>query len=82
MKEPAQTLIGELEREVSALAGRVLFPGAGPDAAGAFQAAMGRWRRRPGWRLSWRRTTAACSGPTSKLLTLDEAAQRRRAVRA
>ena len=36
MREPAQTLVGELERIVSALPDAVLFPGMGPDGARRF----------------------------------------------
>ena len=41
MKEPAQTLIGEIERAVSTLPDAVLFPGLGPDGSRKFTAAMG-----------------------------------------
>ena len=41
MREPAQTLVGELERIVSALPDAVLFPGLGAEGQRRFAAAMG-----------------------------------------
>jgi tetratricopeptide (TPR) repeat protein len=41
MKEPAQTLIGDVERVVSTLPDAVLFPGLGAEGPRRFQAAMG-----------------------------------------
>jgi len=41
MKEPARTLIGEIERVVSALPDTVLFQGLGADGLQRFQAIMG-----------------------------------------
>ena len=63
MRDPAQTLLGELERIVSALPGRVAVSGPGRGRAARFEAAMG-CRRRRAWRRSWRRTTAASWRPT------------------
>jgi len=41
MKEPARTLIGEIERVVSALPDTVLFQGVGAEGLQRFQAIMG-----------------------------------------
>jgi tetratricopeptide (TPR) repeat protein len=76
MVDPAKTLIGELEREVSALPGASLFPGAGSDAAARFQAAMGRWAP-PGFAAFLSAHDGGVLGSDIKILTLVEAAQRR-----
>jgi tetratricopeptide (TPR) repeat protein len=76
MVDPANTLIGELEREVSILPGASLFPGAGSDAAGRFHSAMMRWPP-PGFAAFLSAHDGGILGPDIKLLTLAEAAQRR-----
>src|SRR5215471_3009271 len=76
MVDPAKTLIGELEREVSALPGASLYPGAGSDAATRFLAAMG--RKAPGGFAAFVSAHDGGSlGPEIKILTLAESAQRR-----
>jgi tetratricopeptide (TPR) repeat protein len=76
MVDPAKTLIGELEREVSALPGASLFPGAGSDAAVRFQSAMGRWAP-PGFAAFLSAHDGGVLGPEIKILTLAESTQRR-----
>ncbi len=76
MVDPAKTLIGELEREVSSLPGASFFPGAGSDAAARFQAAMGRWAP-PGFAAFLSAHDGGVLGSDIKILTLAEAAQRR-----
>ncbi len=76
MVDPAKTLIGELEREVSALPGASLFPGAGSDAAARFQVAMGRWAP-PGFAAFLSAHDGGVLGSEIKILTLAESAQRR-----
>jgi len=76
MVDPANTLIGELEREVSALPGASLFPGAGSDAAARFQSAMGRWAP-PGFAAFLSAHDGGVLGSEIKILTLAESAQRR-----
>jgi tetratricopeptide (TPR) repeat protein len=76
MVDPAKTLIGELEREVSALPGASLFPGAGSDAATRFQSAMGRWAP-PGFAAFLSAHDGGVLGPEIKILTLAESTQRR-----
>lgn len=76
MVDPAKTLIGELEREVSALPGASLFPGAGSDAAVRFQSAMGRWAP-PGFAAFLSAHDGGVLGSEIKILTLAESAQRR-----
>ncbi len=76
MVDPAKTLIGELEREVSALPGASLFPGAGSDASTRFQAAMGRWAP-PGFAAFLSAHDGGVLGSDIKILTLAESAQRR-----
>src|ERR1700748_773330 len=76
MVDPAKTLIGELEREVSALPGASLFPGAGSDAAARFQAAMGRWAP-PGFAAFLSAHDGGVLGAEIKILPLAESTQRR-----
>ena len=76
MVDPAKTLIGELEREVSALPGASLFPGSGSDAATRFHSAMGRWAP-PGFAAFLSAHDGGVLGSDIKLLTLVESAQRR-----
>jgi len=76
MVDPANTLIGELEREVSFLPGASLSPGAGAGAARSFQAVMGR-RPPPGFAAFLTAHDGGVLGPDIKLLSLEEAAQRR-----
>ena len=76
MVDPAKTLIGELEREVSALTSASLYPGAGSDAAARFHAAMGRWAP-PGFAAYLSAHDGGVLGPDIKLFTLAESAQRR-----
>ena len=75
MKEPARTLIGEIERVVSALPDAVLFRGASPDALARFQAVMG-MAPPPGLAAFLAVHDGGLLGPETKLLTMDEALAR------
>jgi tetratricopeptide (TPR) repeat protein len=75
MREPAQTLIGEVERVVSALPDAVLFPPLGADGARRFVAAMG-VPPPPGLAAFLAAHDGGLLAPDAKLLTLDEAAAR------
>jgi tetratricopeptide (TPR) repeat protein len=75
MKEPARTLIGEIERVVSALPDAVLFRGAGPDWLGRFQAVM-RVAPPPGLAALLDAHDGGLLGPETRLLTVDEAVAR------
>src|SRR6266700_215665 len=76
MVDPAKTLIGDLEREVSALPGASLYPGAGSDAATRFLAAMGR-KAPSGFAAFLSAHDGGSLGADIKILTLAESAQRR-----
>ena len=75
MREPAQTLVGELERIVSALPDAVLFPGMGPDGARRFAAAMG-VPPPPGLATFLAAHDGGLLASDTRLLTIDEAAAR------
>jgi tetratricopeptide (TPR) repeat protein len=75
MKEPARTLIGEIERVVSALPDAVLFRGAAPDGLARFQAVMG-VAPPPGLAAFLAAHDGGVLGPETRLLTMDEAAGR------
>jgi tetratricopeptide (TPR) repeat protein len=75
MKEPARTLIGEIERVVSALPDAVLFRGASPEALARFQAVMG-MAPPPGLAAFLAAHDGGLLGPETKLLTMDEAVAR------
>src|SRR6185312_15509424 len=75
MKEPARTLIGEIERVVSALPDAVLFRGASPDGLTRFQAVMG-MAPPPGLAAFLAAHDGGLLGPETKLLTMDEALAR------
>jgi tetratricopeptide (TPR) repeat protein len=75
MKEPARTLIGEIERVVSALPDAVLFRGASADALARFQAVMG-MAPPPGLAAFLAVHDGGLLGPETKLLTMDEALAR------
>ena len=75
MKEPAQTLIGEDERVVSALPDAVLFPGSGGDGLRRFEAAMGA-PPPPGLAAFLAAHDGGVLGSEVRLLTLEEAAGR------
>jgi tetratricopeptide (TPR) repeat protein len=75
MKEPARTLIGEIERVVSALPDAVLFRGASPDGLARFQAVMG-MAPPPGLAAFLSAHDGGLLGPETKLLTMDEALAR------
>jgi tetratricopeptide (TPR) repeat protein len=75
MREPAQTLVGELERIVSALPDAVLFPGLGVDGQRRFAAAMG-VPPPPGLATFLAAHDGGLLAPDTRLLTLDEAAAR------
>ncbi len=75
MREPAQTLVGELERIVSALPDAVLFPGLGADGQRRFVAAMG-VPPPPGLATFLAAHDGGLLAPDTRLLTLDEAAAR------
>ncbi|HET6150131.1 MAG TPA: tetratricopeptide repeat protein [Polyangia bacterium] len=76
MVDPAKTLIGDLEREVSALPGAALYPGAGSDASARFLAAMGR-KAPSGFAAFLSAHDGGVLGPDIKILTLAESTQRR-----
>jgi tetratricopeptide (TPR) repeat protein len=75
MREPAQTLVGELERIVSALPDAVLFPGLGAEGQRRFAAAMG-VPPPPGLATFLAAHDGGLLAPDTRLLTLDEAAAR------
>ncbi len=75
MKEPARTLIGEIERVVSALPDAVLFRGASPEGLARFQAVMG-MAPPPGLAAFLAAHDGGLLGPETKLLTMDEALAR------
>jgi tetratricopeptide (TPR) repeat protein len=75
MKEPARTLIGEIERVVSALPDAVLYRGAAPDGLVRFQAVMG-VAPPPGLAAFLAAHDGGVLGPETRLLTMDEAAAR------
>jgi tetratricopeptide (TPR) repeat protein len=75
MKEPARTLIGEIERVVSALPDAVLYRGALPDGLARFQTAMG-VAPPPGLAAFLAVHDGGVLGPETRLLTMDEAAAR------
>jgi tetratricopeptide (TPR) repeat protein len=75
MKEPARTLIGEIERVVSALPDAVLFRGALPDGLARFQAVMG-MAPPPGLAAFLAAHDGGLLGPETRLLTMDEAVAR------
>ncbi|HEY4393395.1 MAG TPA: tetratricopeptide repeat protein [Polyangia bacterium] len=75
MKEPARTLIGEIERVVSALPDAVLYRGAAPDGLVRFQAVMG-VAPPPGLAALLAAHDGGVLGPETRLLTMDEAAAR------
>src|SRR5258708_7486902 len=77
MKDPAQTLLGEVEREVALLPGASLFPGAGSDAGVNFAALMG-LAPPPGMAAFLTAHDGGVLGTDVRLLSLDEASQRRR----
>jgi tetratricopeptide (TPR) repeat protein len=76
MKDPAQTLLGEVEREVAALAGASLFPGVGTDASRRFAAVAGS-PPPPGLAAFLAAHDGGILGPEVRLLSLDEATHRR-----
>jgi tetratricopeptide (TPR) repeat protein len=75
MREPAQTLVGELERIVSALPDAVLYPGAGPDGLRRFKAAM-EVPPPPGIATFLALHDGGILSPDTRLLTIEEAAAR------
>ena len=75
MKEPARTLIGEIERVVSALPDAVLFRGAAPDGLARFQSVMG-MAPPPGLAAFIAAHDGGLLGPETRLLTMDEAVAR------
>src|SRR5262245_55825140 len=75
MREPAQTLVGELERIVSALPDAVLFPGLGVEGRGGFPAAMG-VAPPPGLATFLAAHDGGILAPDVRLLTIDEASAR------
>ena len=75
MREPAQTLVGELERIVSALPDAVLFPGLGVEGPRRFTAAMG-VAPPPGLATFLAAHDGGILAPDVRLLTIDEASAR------
>jgi tetratricopeptide (TPR) repeat protein len=81
MKDPARTLLGQIERGVAGLTGASLFAGAGSDAASRFEAHMG-LPPPPGLAAFLAAHDGGILGTDVVLLGLDEAAKRRRPERA
>jgi tetratricopeptide (TPR) repeat protein len=77
MKDPARTLLGQVEREVAALPGASLYPGAGSDAGARFEALMG-LPPPPGLAAFIAAHDGGVLAPDVRLLSLDEASKRRR----
>ncbi len=77
MKDPARTLLGQVEREVAALPGASLYPGAGSDVGARFEALMG-LPPPPGLAAFLAAHDGGVLGPDVRLLSLDQAAKRRR----
>src|SRR5450432_738044 len=75
MKEPARTLIGEIERVVSALPDTVLFHGVGAEGLQRFQAIMG-VAPPPGLAAFLTAHDGGLLGPEARLLTVDESVAR------
>ncbi|HEX3905390.1 MAG TPA: tetratricopeptide repeat protein [Polyangia bacterium] len=75
MKEPARTLIGEIERVVSALPDAVLFRGVTADGLARFQTIM-RVAPPPGLAAFLAVHDGGLLGPETRLLTMDEALAR------
>src|SRR3569832_1435979 len=75
MREPAQTLVGELERIVSALPDAVLYPGLGVEGQRRFAAAMG-VPPPPGLATFLAAHDGGILSPDARLLTIDEAVAR------
>ena len=77
MKDPARTLLGQIEREVASLPGASLYPGAGSDAGARFEAAMG-LAPPPGLAAFLAAHDGGVLGTDVRLLGLEEASKRRR----
>jgi tetratricopeptide (TPR) repeat protein len=77
MKDPARTLLGEIEREVASLPGASLYPGAGSDAATRFQALMG-LPPPPGLAAFLAAHDGGVLGADVRILGLEESSKRRR----
>jgi tetratricopeptide (TPR) repeat protein len=77
VKDPARTLLGQIEREASSLPGATLYPGAGSDARARFEAAMGQ-PPPPGLEAFLAAHDGGVLGPDARILTIEEAAKRRR----
>src|SRR5689334_22004387 len=75
MREPAQTLVGELERIVSALPDAVLYPAPGAEGLRRFAAAMG-VPPPPGLATFLAAHDGGVLAPDTRLLTVDEAVAR------
>src|SRR4029078_5158931 len=75
MREPAQTLVGELERIVSALPDAVLYPGTGAEGLRRLTAAMC-VPPPPGLATFLAAHDGGILSPEARLLTIDEAAGR------
>jgi tetratricopeptide (TPR) repeat protein len=75
MKEPARTLIGEIERVVSALPDTVLFQGLSADGLQRFAAIMG-VAPPPGLAAFLTAHDGGLLGPEARLLTVDESVAR------
>ena len=75
MREPARTLIGEIERVVSALPDAVLFRPAGADAVSRFHALMG-MAPPPGLAAFLAAHDGGLLGTDTRLLTVEDAAAR------
>ncbi|HVZ75535.1 MAG TPA: tetratricopeptide repeat protein [Polyangia bacterium] len=76
MKDPARTLLGEIEREVAGLPGASLAPPASTDASARFAGVMGA-AAPPGLAAFLASHDGGALGPDVKLFSLDEAARRR-----
>src|SRR5262245_37713395 len=76
MKDPAQTLLGEVEREAAALPGASLCSAGGPDAARRFSDIVG-VSPPPGLAAFMAVHDGGSLAPDVRLFTLEQAAQRR-----
>src|SRR6185295_19129512 len=79
MVDPVRTLVGALERELAAVPGAELYPGAGTDAGARFQAAFGE-PPPPGLGVFLTNHDGGRLGEDIELLALSEAASRHRAL--
>src|SRR6476619_6052473 len=75
MVDPVRTLVGALERELAAIPGATLFPGAGADAAARFRSVFGS-EPPPGMTAFLAAHDGGILAPGSELMRLGDAATR------